>query len=368
MSELEELENNDEEKKESKKKTKKGKKNKEKKENLKNKTNIKFNDDKLILTNEIKFEFEKSNNNKISNLKLTNTSSIISEINSKMDILSNELNSQISLRKIEKENNENNEIRDLIYKLNEYSEIPQNKILNNIKSSKEYKEEGVQSEQNINNKNMNKYLFKEKSIPINNNSFNYFNRRSKSINYNDEQIKMNINQNYYNNQNKDSLNNLPYKTQNTNKIFDYKNNYFNTHMNSNNYSNNISNNNYNNNLYRKHQYSLINNLNDREIFEYKPKNLKQNLNSFNKNKMSARLRKMDELYNINKNRKYPKIYRQQPYFNPHNNQNRQSKSSRNDLMRTNKLYSNNFLFQNNNRQKNYNIESAMETLLNENNY
>ena len=37
-------------------------------------------------------------------------------------------------------------------------------------------------------------------------------------------------------------------------------------------------------------------------------------------------------------------------------------------MRTNKLYSNNFLFQNNNRQKNYNIESAMETLLNENNY
>ena len=38
------------------------------------------------------------------------------------------------------------------------------------------------------------------------------------------------------------------------------------------------------------------------------------------------------------------------------------------MIGTNKVYSNNFLFQNQNKQKNYNIATAMEELLNKNNY
>ena len=274
-----------------------------------------------------------------------------------MDILSNELNSQFSLRKIEKENIENNEIRDLIYKINKYSEIPQNIILNNFKSSKEYEEKGIQSEEDINKtNNINSYFFKEKSIPINNKSFNYFKRRSKSINYNDEQIKMNINQNYYNNKKKDLLNITPYSTKNINSNFDYKNNNnFNTHINSNYHSNIINNYNYNNNKYQRDQYSLSKNLYRRENLEYEPKKLKENFNAFNKNTISSRLKKMGELYNINKIRKYPKIYMQQPTFvSNNNNENRKSQTFRNELIRTNKEYSKNFLFQNQSIQKHYN--------------
>jgi hypothetical protein len=181
---------------------------------------------------------------------------------------------------------------------------------------------------------------------------------------------MNINQNDYNNKNKDFLNISPYSTQNTNKNFYFNNNNeFNSHFNLNNHSNIINYSNNYNNITPNYQNRLSNNLYRRENLEYKPKNLKQNFDTFNKNKISRRLRKMDELYNINKIRKYPKIYKQQPtFFSNNDNENRKSKTFRNEMRGTNKVYSNNFLFQNQNKQKNYNIATAMEELLNKNNY
>ncbi len=332
--------NIEEEKKEEEKKEEE-KKEEEKKEeekiNDEGNNQLKFDDNKLILSNEIKFEFEKLNNQQNNTLNRYNNdnyniTSLLSQINLEMDLLSNQITTKIPLNEYEKE----------IESLNK-SQIKESIIKDDVfNKSKKFEEIGIQSDEIV---NINKNIInpdEENKLNINNSISNISNqRRSKtnSINFKDESIQITLSQKSKK-QNKNFFSSLPYSTQNTNRNIDI------------------------NNINSRNQYKINNNFTTRDF----PQTIQYgfiNPPSHIFNKYSSRIKKMDELYNINS---YPRIFKQTSSNYVYNNDNYQSNSFKSLLKDAHKKYSNNNEYKSLYRQRSGGIVQAMNVLLNKNKY
>ena len=315
---------------------------KKEEEKINNESNnqLKFDENKLILSNEIKFEFEKMNNQQNNNLEVLNNkyniNSLLSQINFEMDLLSNQINTKIPIIDNEKEslNLNKSQMKDSFKKDEE------------INKSKKFEEIGTQYDEIINNKlnnNINNSN-EENKLNINNSISNISNQRkskSNSINFKDESIQITLSQKYEpKKQNKDYFSSFPYSTQNTNRNINIDK------------------------ISSRNQYNLNNNFTTRDFPQTKQYGF-INTPTHVFNKYSSRIKKMDELYNINF---YPRIFKQTSSNNDYNNVNYQPNSFKSLLQDAHKKYSNNIEYKNLYRQRNGNIVQAMNVILNKNKY
>ena len=279
--ENEEGENEEKEESEEEDKKKK-KKDKEIKEEIKDNNEVKFETDKLVLSNETKVEVN-NNNNSVNGINYTmgnvpvtdrqkSLSEIISEVNFEMDGLSKQieknfinLNYNTNYHPIINKNDDN--LDNLFIKAKELTRIIDNENLKDNNYITSYK-----------NNNDNYLLNQEMEYPFQNN-----NQYKSSLNNNPYPYDPNKNKEYYS-----SLNNL------------------NNNMNNINLNNQFSN--INRNLDNLTPYSLNQNLNMNTNTNI---NINTNTNMFN----SSRIKRMDDLYRSNLNKK-PKIYSQS--INPKN--------------------------------------------------
>ena len=281
--ENEEGENEEKEESEEEDKKKK-KKDKEIKEEIKDNNEVKFETDKLVLSNETKVEVN-NNNNSVNGINYTmgnvpvtdrqkSLSEIISEVNFEMDGLSKQIeknfinlnyNTNTNYHPIINKNDDN--LDTLFIKAKELTRIIDNENLKDNNYITSYK-----------NNNDNFLLNQEIDYPFQNN-----NQYKSSLNNNPYPYDPNKNKEYYS-----SLNNL------------------NNNMNNINLNNQFSN--INRNLDNLTPYSLNQNLN---MNTNTNTNINTNTNMFN----SSRIKRMDDLYRSNLNKK-PKIYSQS--INPKN--------------------------------------------------
>ncbi len=281
--ENEEGENEEKEESEEEDKKKK-KKDKEIKEEIKDNNEVKFETDKLVLSNETKVDFN-NNNNIVNGINYTmgnvpvtdrqkSLSEIISEVNFEMDGLSKQIeknfinlnyNTNTNYHPIINKNDDN--LDNLFIKAKELTRIIDNENLKDNNYITSYK-----------NNNDNFLLNQEIDYPFQNN-----NQYKSSLNNNPYPYDPNKNKEYYS-----SLNTL---TNNMNNV------------NLNNQFSNI-----NRNLDNLTPYSLNQNLN---MNTNTNTNINTNTNMFN----SSRIKRMDDLYRSNLNKK-PKIYSQS--INPKN--------------------------------------------------
>ena len=281
--ENEEGENEEKEESEEEDKKKK-KKDKEIKEEIKDNNEVKFETDKLVLSKETKVEVN-NNNNSVNGINYTmgnvpvtdrqkSLSEIISEVNFEMDGLSKQIeknfinlnyNTNTNYHPIINKNDDN--LDNLFIKAKELTRIIDNENLKDNNYITSYK-----------NNNDNYLLNQEMEYPFQNN-----NQYKSSLNNNPYPYDPNKNKEYYS-----SLNNL------------------NNNMNNINLNNQFSN--INRNLDNLAPYSLNQNLNMNTNTNI---NINTNTNMFN----SSRIKRMDDLYRSNLNKK-PKIYSQS--INPKN--------------------------------------------------
>ncbi len=287
------------------------------------------------MTNEIKFEFEKLKDQQNNNLNTLNNNyninSLLSQINFEMDILSNQINTKIPLNEYEKEiiNLNKSQIKDSFKKDDE------------INKSKRFEEIGIQSDEIVNINKINDNSNEENKINNNNSISNISNqRRSKtnSINFKDESIQITLSQKSKK-QNNNYFTSLPYSTKNSNRNIDID-------------------------INSRNQYKLNNIFTTRNF----PQTVQYgfiNTPSHVFNKYSSRIKKMDELYNINS---YPRIFKQSSSNYVYNNDNYQPNSFKSLLKDAHKKYSNNNEYKSFYRQRNGGIVQAMNVLLNKNKY
>ncbi len=287
------------------------------------------------MTNEIKFEFEKLKDQQNNNLNTLNNNyninSLLSQINFEMDILSNQINTKIPLNEYEKEiiNLNKSQIKDSFKKDDE------------INKSKRFEEIGIQSDEIVNINKINDNSNEENKINNNNSISNISNqRRSKtnSINFKDESIQITLSQKSKK-QNNNYFTSLPYSTKNSNRNIDID-------------------------INSRNQYKLNNIFTTRNF----PQTVQYgfiNTPSHVFNKYSSRIKKMDELYNINS---YPRIFKQSSSNYVYNNDNYQPNSFKSLLKDAHKKYSNNNEYKSFYRQRSGGIVQAMNVLLNKNKY